>query len=74
MDYFKIDLSTISAGLSHQTSNLSVIIKYCFINNLKLIKPIFKLHGHHNNNNSLITDLSKYYDLNGITVNGNLFK
>ena len=74
MDYFKIDLSTISAGLSHQTSNLSAIIKYCFINNLKLIKPIFKLHGHHNNNNSLITNLSKYYDLNGITVNGNLFK
>jgi len=74
MEYFKIDLSTINAGLSHQRSNLCTIIKYCFINNLKLIKPIFILHGKHNNNNELSVDLSKYYDLNGITVNGNLFK
>ena len=32
------------------------------------------LEGKHNNNNQLITDLSEYYDLNGITVNGELFK
>ena len=74
MAYFKIDLSTINAGLTHQTANLRTIINYCFINNLKLIKPIFTLSGDHNNNNELKTDLSKYYDLNGITVNGHLFK
>ena len=74
MEYFKIDLSTITAGLSHQRANLKVIIKYCFTNNLNLIKPIFLLEGKHNNNNQLITDLSEYYDLNGITVNGKLFK
>lgn len=74
MDYFKIDLSTISAGLTHQTGNLRKIINYCFINNLKLIKPIFILTRVHNNNIELRTDLSKYYHLNGITVNGNLFK
>ena len=74
MTHFKINLSTIVAGLSHQKSNLCTIIKYCFTNNLKLIKPIFLLHGKHNNNNQLRTDLSEYYDLNGITVNGKLFK
>jgi len=74
MKYLKIDLSTISAGLTHQTENFRIIIHYCFINNFKLIKPIFRLDSHHNNNNELKTDLSKYYDLNGITVNGESFK
>jgi len=74
MSYFKIDLSTINAGLTHQTGNLRTIINYCFTNNLKLIKPNFILYGLHNNNTTLKTDLSMYYDLNSITVDGKLFK
>jgi len=74
MIYFKIDLSTISAGLTHQQGNFTAIIRYCYHNNLKLIKPIFTLSGNHNNNNTLKTDLSKYFDLDGITVNGEPFK
>ena len=74
MNYFKINLSTINAGLSHQTNNLRSIIYYCYTNNLKLIKPIFLLTGNHNNKKQLTTDLSKYYDLNNITINGKLFK
>jgi hypothetical protein len=74
MPFFKIDLSSISAGLTHQKSNLHTIIRYCYHNNLKLIKPIFKLHGIHNNNNALETDLSKYFDLDRITINGKKFK
>ena len=74
MSYCKIDLSSINAGLSHQRSNLRTIIRYCFVNNLKLIKPIFKLHGKHNDNNELTSDLSEYYDLDGITVDGKPFK
>lgn len=72
--YLKIDLSTISAGLSHQKSNLVEIIKYCYDNNLKLIKPIFTLTGNHNKGKTLRCDLSKYYDLNSITVDGMKFK
>ena len=67
-NFFSIDLSCISAGLSHQTANLKILIYYCYINNLKLIKPIFRLTGKHNNNHNLCTDLSEYYDLNNILV------
>ena len=74
MTHFKIDLTSIKAGLSHQISNFKIIITYCFMNNLKLVKPIFILTSNHNNNNELKSDLSKYYDLNNITVDGNLFK
>lgn len=74
MKFFKIDLSICSSGLSHQKSNFATIIRYCYHNNLKLIKPIFKLSGKHNNNKELKTNLSKYYDLNNITVNGEQFK
>ena len=73
MQYFKIDLSNISAGLSHQISNFNTIICYCY-HNYKLIKPIFTLTGKHNNNNTLKTDSSKYYDLDRITINGELFR
>ena len=71
---FSIDLDTIEAGLSHQKSNLDTLIKYCYKNNLNLVKPIFNLAGFHNNGNSLKSDLSKYYDLNNILVNDKPFK
>ena len=74
MSFFKIDLSSIAAGLTHQKVNLSTIIRYCYHNNLKLIKPIFTLDGIHNNNNTLKTDLSEYFDLDGITINDELFR
>ena len=41
---------------------------------MKLIKPIFILSKHHNNDNEIITDLSEYYDLDNIKVNGKSFK
>ena len=72
--YLKIDLSTVVAGLSHQKCNFMVLIRYCFDNNLKLIKPIFRLERQHNNNKELKGDFSKYFDLDGITVNGKSFK
>ena len=74
MSFFKIDLSNVSEGLSHQRSNFTQIIRYCYHNNYKLIKPIFKLNGKHNNNNTRKTDLSEYYNLDGITINGELFR
>jgi len=73
-NFFKIDLSICLAGLSHQKSNFISIIRYCYHNNFKLIKPIFTLSGKHNNDKLLKTDLSEYYDLNGITINGKKFR
>ena len=59
-EFFSIDLSSIeNAGLSHQTSNLKVLIMYSHMNNLKLIKPTFTLTGMHNNNNKIYSDLSE---------------
>lgn len=72
--HLKIDLSNISAGLSHQTSNLHILIKYCFQNKLKLCKPIFNLDGKHNSGKKIISDLSEYYDFDKLTVNGFPYK
>jgi len=72
-DFLKIDLESITAGLTHQHNNLITLIKYCHTNNLKLIKPIFNLCKTHNNGKSLKSDLSEYYDIDNITINGTLF-
>lgn len=68
-----IDLSAISAGLSHQKSNLFHLIRYCFSQNIKLIKPIFRLCGSHNKGKEIQSDLSKYYDLDKVAVNSHPF-
>ena len=74
MVFFFADISSINEGLSHQMSNLKTLIKFCYKYDLKLIKPVFKLTKNHNNNIQIETDMSKYYDLNSITVNGEKFK
>ena len=73
MKYFKIDLSNMVAGLTDQKSKFIHILKYSYHNNLKLIKPIFILEKIHNNNNKIVTDLSKYFDLDKITINDKQF-
>lgn len=72
--YFYIDLSIVSAGISHQISNFRSILNYCYMNNYKLIKPIYKLNGKHNNNKEIKTDLTKYYNFDNIYVDGKKFK
>jgi hypothetical protein len=71
--YVKYKLN-ISAGLSHQTSNLNAIIKEAFFNNQILILPNFKLIGIHNNGKDISSNLSKYYDYNNIKINNNKYK
>jgi len=71
--FFKIDLCDIHVGISHHISNYKAIIKYCYENKLKLIKPIFTLTGHHNNGKDIVSDLSMYYDLDNILVNDHKF-
>ena len=70
----KVELTDICVGISHHISNYHAIVKYCYENNLKLIKPLFKLTATHNNDKLIISDLSMYYDLDNITVNNNIFK
>ena len=73
--YFKIDTTSIKAGISHQAeSNLMSIIKYCVCKKYKLIKPIFILDGKHNNGKDIKTNFSEYYDIDNITVNSEKFK
>ena len=63
--------SYISAGLSHQLSNLNNAIKHSYKLGKTLVLPIFKLSGVHNNNNKLESNLTKYYDFNKLKVNNN---
>lgn len=72
--FVKIDVNSLRAGISHHESNYKSFIKYCYENNLKLIKPDFRLTGSHNNGNEIISDLSVYYDLDNITVNNEIFQ
>jgi hypothetical protein len=74
MKYFSIDLSTISAGLSHQVENLRILIKYCYKHKYILILPRFKLYGFHNNGKEIITNLSNYIDFTTLIVNNKFFK
>jgi len=76
MDYFKIDLRSINAGLHHQIDNFMTIIKYCYLNNKKLIKPIFKLDKKHNLNikRNIKTDFSEYINIDTIKVDNKPFK
>ena len=73
-DFFKINLSNIKCGLFNHRFNLEVIIKYCFMNNLKLVKPKFTMAAKHNNGRETTSDLSEYYDLENIKINGEKFK
>lgn len=71
--YLNIDLLSIPAGISHHMSNYAAMIKYCYENKIKLIKPRFKLTAAHNNGKEIISDLSMYYDLDNILVNNEKF-
>ncbi len=73
MKYFSIDLTTISAGLSHQIHNLRILIQYCFKYKYILILPQFILCGSHNNGKQIITNLSNYIDFTTLQVNNKNF-
>lgn len=68
MEYTTFVLSG-TAGLSHQTSNLNCILKYSYLNRLKLVLPIWNLDPKHNNNKLIRTNLSEYYDFDNLLVN-----
>jgi hypothetical protein len=74
MKYFSIDLSTINAGLSHQITNLNLLIRYCYKHKYILILPHFKLYGFHNNGKEILTNLSNYIDFKTLIVNNKFFE
>tara|TARA_Y100000816_G_scaffold291922_1_gene284984 strand:- start:2982 stop:3731 length:750 start_codon:yes stop_codon:yes gene_type:complete len=73
MEYFKVEMIHLPRGLLHCKDNYESLIKYCYKNKLNLIKPIFRLEGKHNNKKFIACDLSKYFDLENITVNDEIF-
>lgn len=61
------------AGLNHHLGNL-----YCFLNlayhkKKTLISPLVSLDGTHNSSRHLKSDLSKYFQFDSVTVEGQLF-
>ena len=74
MKYFSIDLSTISAGLSHQIENFKILIRYCYKHKYILILPHFRLYGFHNNGKEILTNLSNYIDFKTLIVNNKNFE
>jgi len=69
-NYLKIDCSTINAGITHQINNLKTLIKYSVKHDKKLIKPLFKLTGLHNNGYEITSNLEEYFDFDNIIVDG----
>lgn len=70
MKYLEIDISYIKgAGLTHQLSNLSCLLSYCYEKEYILIIPDFTLTGLHNNSRKIISNLSKYIDYSTIKIN-----
>jgi len=67
--YLEIEC-TIKAGLSHQMSNLYAMLKEAKHRNITLILPHFKLHGCHNNNKELLSNLTEYYNFDKLKING----
>ena len=62
------------AGLSHITSNLYVLINYCYQKNYTLVVPFFELAGHHNHGRASRSQLTEYYDYSELKVNDEHFK
>jgi hypothetical protein len=68
--YFTVDMSTVNAGLSHQISNLMVLIRYCYDKNHELVVPSFHLTGKHNNGKSFTSQFAEYIDYSTLAVDG----
>jgi len=67
-------INNTSAGLSHLKSNLTCILKEAYFNNKILIIPNFNLSPIHNNNNKIVSNLSKYYDYSRLKINNKKYK
>jgi hypothetical protein len=72
--YLKIDVSSLSAGLVHQTKNLNYILYYCYTHNLTPILPEFTFEKSHNNGIEIKDNFTKYYDFDTLTLAGAPFK
>ena len=74
MKLLSIDMSKVRAGLTHQISNLKILIQYCYKHKYILILPHFKLAGSHNNGKEILTNLSNYIDFKTLVVNNKTFE
>ncbi|TLD71356.1 hypothetical protein FEM03_07445 [Phragmitibacter flavus] len=60
----------VSAGISHQRSNLIAMIKEAAVNQRTLIAPEFCLAGKHNLGRTIGTQLDEYFDFERVNVDG----
>lgn len=68
--YLKYRITTTKAGLKHQSFNLKTLISEAFLTNrIPVISPV-SLYGKHNFNKPLESNLSQYFDLENIFLNG----
>lgn len=72
--YFTIDGYETAAGLTHHTGSLRCLLKSAYQRNAIPLIPRFRLAGHHNHGRELLSDLSKYYDYDRLTINGNKYR
>lgn len=70
MRYIAYKNLAVSAGISHQKSNLFAMMKEAWITNRILLLPKFRLAAHHNCGRSVTTQLTEYFDMGSGRVNG----
>lgn len=61
---------TPSAGISHQKSNLTAMLKEAAICGRDLLVPKFRLAGSHNHGRTVVTQMAEYFDFSKVTVEG----
>ena len=61
---------TVSAGISHQLSNLQAMLKEACLCGRRLLLPRFHLAGHHNCGRGLRSTLAEYYEMGSARVAG----
>ena len=62
---------TVSAGISHQKSNLTAMLKEAALSERTLLVPHLHLIGTHNHGRPLVSQLAEYFNFTRVTVAGN---
>src|SRR2546421_8462992 len=67
--YVTLENYATPAGLGHQLYNLLCLLNYSYNRKQVLILPLFRLAARHNHGRELQSNLSDYYDYDGLTIN-----
>ena len=64
----------VSAGISHQKSNLTAMIREASLSGRELLVPHFHLAASHNDGRALVSQLDEYFDFNRTQAAGQPFR